>query len=183
MDISQEAFVRAWQAISGFEPGLPFYPWYYTIMKRLALNLLRTKKRHPEAAFANEHEDMQAAPRGAQKHSVFDAEAIKARENVRVFYAQVVIGRPWVAGGEAAAAVVQGNYPSRTPGATGGEGAGEGVEVCGRAREAGKTHDGRRFKQPRSIIARVQAQPVWRGNKVALGDAFVDHDRLRSAPQ
>ena len=52
------------------------------------------------------------------------------------------------AGGEAAAAVVQGNYPSRTPGATGGEGAGEGVEVCGRAREAGKAHDGRRFKQP-----------------------------------
>ena len=60
MDISQEAFVRAWQAISGFEPGLPFYPWYYTIMNRLALNLLRTKKRHPETAFANEHEDMQA---------------------------------------------------------------------------------------------------------------------------
>jgi RNA polymerase sigma-70 factor (ECF subfamily) len=60
MDISQEAFVRAWQAISSFEPGLPFYPWYYTIMKRLALNLLRTKRRHPETAFANDLQDMQA---------------------------------------------------------------------------------------------------------------------------
>ena len=48
MDISQEAFVRAWQSISTYEPSLPFYPWYYTIMKRLALNLLRTKRRHTE---------------------------------------------------------------------------------------------------------------------------------------
>lgn len=60
LDISQEAFVRAWQSIKTYEPSLPFYPWYYTIMKRLALNLLRTQKRHPETALANDLEGIQA---------------------------------------------------------------------------------------------------------------------------
>lgn len=50
MDISQEAFVRAWQAIGSFRPGDPFYPWYYTILKRSALNLLRSRKRHPQTS-------------------------------------------------------------------------------------------------------------------------------------
>lgn len=48
MDISQEAFVRAWQAIGSFRPDQAFYPWYYTILKRTALNLLRARKRHAE---------------------------------------------------------------------------------------------------------------------------------------
>ncbi|TFH75672.1 sigma-70 family RNA polymerase sigma factor [Gammaproteobacteria bacterium LSUCC0112] len=52
MDLSQEAFARAWQSISTFEPSHPFYPWYYTILKRLALNLLRAKKRHPQTSLS-----------------------------------------------------------------------------------------------------------------------------------
>lgn len=50
MDISQEAFARAWQSINKFRPGDPFYPWYYTILKRAALNLLRSRKRHAESS-------------------------------------------------------------------------------------------------------------------------------------
>ena len=48
LEISQDAFTRAWQAIDSYDPQLPFYPWYYTILKRLALNLLRSRQRHPE---------------------------------------------------------------------------------------------------------------------------------------
>ncbi|MBU2098092.1 MAG: RNA polymerase sigma factor [Gammaproteobacteria bacterium] len=50
MDISQEAFIRAWQSISKFRPGDPFYPWYYTILKRVALNVLRSRQRRAESS-------------------------------------------------------------------------------------------------------------------------------------
>lgn len=50
MDISQEAFIRAWQSISKFRPSDPFYPWYYTILKRVALNVLRSRQRRAESS-------------------------------------------------------------------------------------------------------------------------------------
>lgn len=60
MDISQEAFVKAWQSISRFRPDEPFYPWYYTILKRLALNQMRARKRHPHSSL-DEYSDKQLA--------------------------------------------------------------------------------------------------------------------------
>lgn len=50
LELSQEAFTRAWQAIASYDPAQPFYPWYYTILKRLALNLLRSRQRHPQTS-------------------------------------------------------------------------------------------------------------------------------------
>ncbi len=48
LDISQEAFVKTWQSMRSFDSSRPFYPWYYTILKRLALNALRTRGRRYE---------------------------------------------------------------------------------------------------------------------------------------
>ncbi|OFE13084.1 hypothetical protein PHACT_07985 [Pseudohongiella acticola] len=48
LDVSQEAFARAWQNISRFDPSQPFYPWYYTILRRIALNHLRSHSRRRE---------------------------------------------------------------------------------------------------------------------------------------
>lgn len=48
LDVSQEAFARAWMSIGRFDPSKPFYPWYYTILKRLALNCLRAHRRRRE---------------------------------------------------------------------------------------------------------------------------------------
>lgn len=38
MDIVQESFIRAWQALDRFEEGKPFYPWISTIATNLTLN-------------------------------------------------------------------------------------------------------------------------------------------------
>lgn len=43
--VSQEAFVRAWNGISAFRDGGVFRPWLFSIVKRLALNHIRKKKR------------------------------------------------------------------------------------------------------------------------------------------
>ena len=48
MDISQEAFARVWQNLTSYDPALPFYGWYYTILKRLALNHIRNRSRRRE---------------------------------------------------------------------------------------------------------------------------------------
>ncbi len=46
LDLSQEAFVRAYRSIKSFQPGLPFFSWYYRILRNLALNFLRRKNIH-----------------------------------------------------------------------------------------------------------------------------------------
>ena len=44
MDLSQEAFVRAYKARETLDPERPFYPWYHQILRRLCFNFLRDKK-------------------------------------------------------------------------------------------------------------------------------------------
>ena len=44
LDASQEAFVRAYLAFARFDPGRPFFAWYYRILRNHCLNVLRKKK-------------------------------------------------------------------------------------------------------------------------------------------
>lgn len=48
LDVSQDAFVRAWRNIRSVDAQRPFYAWYYTILKRLALNCIRQRERRRE---------------------------------------------------------------------------------------------------------------------------------------
>ena len=41
LDLSQEAFVRAFRACHLLDPGRPFYGWLYQILRRLCFNFLR----------------------------------------------------------------------------------------------------------------------------------------------
>jgi RNA polymerase sigma-70 factor (ECF subfamily) len=45
MDIVQDSFIRAYQALDRFEEGQPFFPWLSTIATNLTLNHLRRQKR------------------------------------------------------------------------------------------------------------------------------------------
>lgn len=46
LDLSQDAFVRAFRNIKKFETGKKFFTWYYRILKNLCLNYLRDHARH-----------------------------------------------------------------------------------------------------------------------------------------
>ncbi|MBN1558792.1 sigma-70 family RNA polymerase sigma factor [candidate division KSB1 bacterium] len=46
LDLSQDAFVRAFRAIKRFDPAKKFYTWYYQILRNLCLNFIRDQKRH-----------------------------------------------------------------------------------------------------------------------------------------
>jgi RNA polymerase sigma-70 factor (ECF subfamily) len=56
LDLSQEAFVRAYRSIGKFETGRRFYTWYYQILKNLCLNAIRDRKNRatPFAAMIDE---------------------------------------------------------------------------------------------------------------------------------
>lgn len=44
LDLSQEAFARAFRARHSLDPERPFYTWLYTILRRLCFNFLRDRK-------------------------------------------------------------------------------------------------------------------------------------------
>jgi RNA polymerase sigma factor (sigma-70 family) len=51
MEISQEAFVRAYRSIDNFDESRSFFTWYYRILKNLWLNSERDRKRRHQIRF------------------------------------------------------------------------------------------------------------------------------------
>jgi RNA polymerase sigma-70 factor (ECF subfamily) len=49
LDLSQEAFVRAYRNIKQVKPGRGFFPWFYQILKNLCISHLR-KRKHRRAS-------------------------------------------------------------------------------------------------------------------------------------
>ena len=48
LDLSQDAFVRAYRAIARFDTARPFYPWFHRILKNLCINHLSRAGRGAE---------------------------------------------------------------------------------------------------------------------------------------
>lgn len=44
LDLSQEAFIRAYRARASIDPDRPFYAWLYQIVRRLCFNHIRDKR-------------------------------------------------------------------------------------------------------------------------------------------
>lgn len=45
LDISQDAFIRAYRHLNSFNPDKPFYPWFYQILKNLCLDFIKKRRR------------------------------------------------------------------------------------------------------------------------------------------
>ncbi|NIO00854.1 MAG: sigma-70 family RNA polymerase sigma factor [Candidatus Latescibacteria bacterium] len=50
-DLSQDAFVKAFQARESFDPDKPFYPWFYKILKNHCLNHLKRHAKGHESLY------------------------------------------------------------------------------------------------------------------------------------
>jgi RNA polymerase sigma-70 factor (ECF subfamily) len=48
LDLSQEAFVKAFRRIKSFDAGKPFFPWFYQLMKNLCVDHLKRTIRRKE---------------------------------------------------------------------------------------------------------------------------------------
>ena len=50
LEIAQEAFVRAYKAMSRFDTNMPFFPWLYRIVRNTSFNHLKKRKRRGETS-------------------------------------------------------------------------------------------------------------------------------------
>lgn len=84
LDLSQDAFARAYRARHRINPDMPFYTWFYQILRRLCFNftrdrkLHRTKLRDQKCWIADD-----AAFRSAERDPVRLVEKREARELIR----------------------------------------------------------------------------------------------------
>ena len=53
LDISQDAFIRAFRRIKKFDAEKPFFPWFYKILKNLCIDYFKRRKRRSEVPLEN----------------------------------------------------------------------------------------------------------------------------------
>lgn len=56
-DLSQEAFIKAYQAKERFDADRPFYPWLYRIIKNHCLNFVKRGMKHTTSLYYDENPD------------------------------------------------------------------------------------------------------------------------------
>jgi len=56
-DLSQEAFVKAYQARERFDEDRPFYPWLYRILKNHCLNFIKRGMRYTTSLYYEDNPD------------------------------------------------------------------------------------------------------------------------------
>jgi RNA polymerase sigma-70 factor (ECF subfamily) len=50
MDLSQDAFVKAFKSMRTFKDGCDFYPWFYAVLRNTCFNFLRRRKVRKESS-------------------------------------------------------------------------------------------------------------------------------------
>lgn len=78
LDLSQEAFVRAYKAMGQFDVDKKFFTWFYRILKNLCLNFMRDKSRQARAFSEIGEMSVQGLPDGSQ-----DTAALAERNETR----------------------------------------------------------------------------------------------------
>lgn len=76
LDLSQEAFARAFRAIGRFDLSRPFYPWFHRILRNLCLNHLARASRLHEVPLADDFD--RAADRPGPEEELERAELRRA---------------------------------------------------------------------------------------------------------
>lgn len=90
LDLSQEAFVRAYRSRGKIDPERPFYAWLYQILRRLCFNFLRDRRTRRQTLEASAS---WLADDAADRSGPDPAEAL-AREERRRLLAAAIEGLP-----------------------------------------------------------------------------------------
>ena len=84
-DLSQEAFVKVYQARARFDEERPFYPWFYRVLRNHCLNFLRRGRVEVSIDNENSHREI-ASP---QPTALEDMESEERRRIVRAAVARL----------------------------------------------------------------------------------------------
>ncbi len=105
LDISQEAFIKAFRRIKSFDVERPFFPWFYKLMKNFCLDHLKRRSRIQEVpleegrVLKEEHEDREMKEvlwKGIESLPVEQREVIILRYFQQLSYQEIseVMGKP-----------------------------------------------------------------------------------------
>ena len=78
LDLSQEAFARAFRNIKHIKPDRKFFPWFYQILKNLCISHLRKRKYRQAASL-----DAEGCPEAADTNDCFSPEAVARRNEIK----------------------------------------------------------------------------------------------------
>jgi len=84
-DLSQEAFIKAYQARRRFDPQRPFFPWFYRILKNHCLNFVQRARRKTESLY---YEDEPGRERFASERPT-PLERLEREERIRIMRAAI----------------------------------------------------------------------------------------------
>ena len=105
LDISQEAFIKAFRRIKSFDIERPFFPWFYKLIKNFCLDHLKRRSRIQEVPLdegrilKEEHEDREMKEvlwKGIESLPVEQREVIILRYFQELSYQEIseVMGKP-----------------------------------------------------------------------------------------
>jgi RNA polymerase sigma-70 factor (ECF subfamily) len=93
-DLSQEAFIKAYQARGRFDENRPFYPWLYRILKNHCLNHVTRGRTHVSIDDENQHREI-PCPRPSPLEDLEDDERRRivraAVERLSVDHREVIV--------------------------------------------------------------------------------------------
>ena len=78
LDLSQEAFVRAFRNIKDVKPGRKFFPWFYQILKNLCISHLRKRKYRQASSL-----DAEDCPEAAATADYFSPEVVVGKKEIK----------------------------------------------------------------------------------------------------
>ncbi len=78
MDLSQEAFIRAYRNIKHLKPDRKFFPWFYQILKNLCISHLRKRKYRQTSSL-----DAENCPEPAATTDCFSPEVVAERNELK----------------------------------------------------------------------------------------------------
>jgi RNA polymerase sigma-70 factor (ECF subfamily) len=105
LDVSQDAFIKAFRTIKRFDTHMPFFPWFYRLMKNLCIDHLRRKRRMSEVPLEDtkvlsdkqdDREMKKALWKGIRELPFDQREVIILRYFRQMSYAEIaeLIGKP-----------------------------------------------------------------------------------------
>jgi RNA polymerase sigma-70 factor (ECF subfamily) len=94
LDLSQEAFVRAFRARTSLDPDRAFYPWLYQILRRLCFNFVRDRRTRREKLERAGHWLMEeAVARSSASSPERTAERAELRSRLEVAIEALPVGQ------------------------------------------------------------------------------------------
>jgi len=105
LDVSQEAFIRAYRKRRTFDPERPFFPWFYRVLRNMCIDYVKKYRRKDEIPLEDipildtreeDTEMKQALWKGIQELAIIHREVIILRYFRQMSYQEIaeVTGKP-----------------------------------------------------------------------------------------